>query len=196
MWPYLYPEFKDGTIYTVDGQKFNKKLNIHVLESRLHYLDGNTIMETKSEELLLVEIGEDRFMCVNGRVMKVIGSNERGFVATLILGDFDKIFETGGAYGSSSSSSATMKLSSVEIGGKNIINHMELRKNKDGGKALSLTTFYFIVTNGNVYPANKGGIEKALSAEDQAAFKLFLKKNKINWKNPQSLMTLLDFFNK
>jgi hypothetical protein len=196
LWPYVYPEFKDGTLYLAGKEKLTAKFNVHVQESRLHFLDKGIIKETLNRDIVLVTIGDDIFMVVEGKVMQVVGSEERGFVATLILGDFDKLFNSSGAYGGSSSSSATTKLSSIDIGGKSIVNHMELRENKELGISLPLKYSYFIVTKGNVYPATKKGIRLQLNESETVEFNKFLKSNKIKWKNPDSLLTLLDFFNK
>jgi hypothetical protein len=196
MWPYIYPEFKEGTLYLVGGKQLTAQFNVHVQESRLHYLSNGIIKETQSENIVLVKIGEDVFMSVDGKVMKVIGSEERGFVATLILGDFDKLFNSSGAYGGSSNSSAVMKLSSIEIGGKTIVNHMELKQNKESGTTIPLKYQYYIVTKGKVYLASKKGIDSQLNESEPVEFKKFLKEHKIKWKDPKSLMTLLDFFNK
>lgn len=195
LWPYIYPEFKDATIYTKGGTKFHRKINIHVQGSTVHYIDDqNIIRETKSEDLLLVDSGDDKFMYVDGRVMKVVGSEEHGFIATLILGDFAKLNATAGAYGSSSSSSAVTKLTSVEAGvvGQN---HMQLKQNRDYGKLIELRTSYFIVVDGDVYPASKKAIENKLPEDRKVEFNKFLKNNKIKWNKVESLQTVLKFFN-
>lgn len=196
MWPYVYPEFMEGTLYMTGGRKLEGKFNVHVQESRLHYLYDNIIKETQSEDVVVAKIGVDTYMSFEGQVMKVVGSEERGFVATLILGDFQKLLNTGGAYGGSSNSSATMKLSSVEIGGKTIMNHLELRQNKENALPLPLKYKYYIATKGELYLATKKGIASKLDKTEQEEFKKFLKVNKIKWKDPQSLITLLDFFNR
>ncbi|KAB2870861.1 MAG: hypothetical protein F9K37_04800 [Bacteroidales bacterium] len=196
MWPYIYKEFQEGTLYMVGGKQYTHQFNVHVKDSRLHYVEKGIIKETRSEDIVLVKIGSDIYMNVDGRVMKVIGSDERGFVATLILGDFDKLNSSAGAYGGSSNSSATTKLSSVAIGGITIVNHMELRENRDNGQTLPLTYKYYIVTKGKVYAATKRGINSQLTESEAAEFKAFLKNHKIKWNDPQSLMTILDFFNK
>lgn len=196
MWPYIYPEFMQGTLYMADKTELNAQFNVHVKEGRLHYLSNGKIMETLSENIVLVKIGDDLYMCVEGRVMKVIGSEERGFVATLILGDFDQLFNSGGAYGSSSSSSSTKKLIGIEIGGVTIVNYMELRQRLDQGQSIPLKYKYYIVTKGKVYPATKRDINAQLNETESAEFRLFLKNHKIKWKDANSLLTLLDYFNK
>lgn len=195
-WPYIYPEFRDAAIYTTDGKKLPSKVNVHVRKSTLHYLEGDRIKEAKSEDILLVTIGDDQYMCVNGQLMKVLGSDKTGFVATLILADFTKLTEPGGAYGSSSNSSATRKLTSLETDNAAKMNHMELWNNKDNGVTLHLNYQYYIVTNGTIYEATRKGIGSKLSKADNEKFKTFLKGNKIEWKNPESLLKLLDFLNK
>lgn len=196
MWPYVYNEFQEGTLYMVGGKQYTHQFNVHVKDSRLHYVEKGIIKETRSEDIVLVKIGSDIYMNVEGRVMKVIGSDERGFVATLILGDFDKLNSSSGAYGGSSNSSATTKLSSVAIGGITIVNHMELREGRENGQTLPLVYKYYIVTKGKVYAATKRGISSQLTDSEAAEFKAFLKNHKIKWNDPQSLMTILDFFNK
>jgi len=196
LWPYVYPEFMDGTLYLAGQEKLNAKFNIHVQESRLHYLDKGIIKETLNKDILMVTIGNDIYMVVDGSVMKVVGSEERGFVATLILGDFDSLFNSSGAYGASSSSSAVMKLSSIDIGGKQIVNHMMLREGRDEGIPLPLKYKYFIVTKGEVYPATRRGISKELDKEESKEFRKFVRSNNINWSDPQSMLAILDFFNK
>lgn len=81
MWPYVYPEFRDAVLYKKDGTKFELKVNVHVLHGRLHYLDDGLVKEAFPHEVLLVQIGEDRYMDVNGDIMKVVASEDRGFVA-------------------------------------------------------------------------------------------------------------------
>lgn len=195
IWPYIYKEFQDGTVYMKGGQKINCKVNIHVRNSTLQYLDGEKIRETKSDDVILVEVNNDKFMSVDGKIMKVLSSNEKGFIAVLTLGDFESIYNTGGAYGSSSNSSATMKLSSIEIGGETNTNHMELRNNLESGVTIPIEYEYFIVTGGEIYEASRKGIESKLSKERKAQLKTFLKNNKIKWKDSNSLLTLIDFLN-
>lgn len=193
MWPYLFEDFTEGRIYTKDGLKFDKKVNIHVLKSTLHYLDGDVIKETNSDDLLFVDIGDIKFMCVDGKVMQIVKGDSEGFVATLVLGDFSKVVETGGAYGSSSNVLATSNLSSVDIGGINVINHMQLRDNRAKGKSIPIMTSYYIVAGGNVFPAIKKKIKKMLNRDEQVIFKDIVKKNKIKWSNPDDLMHLVEF---
>jgi len=195
MWPYKYSDFRDGTVYFANKRTLVAPLNVHLLKSSLHYLDNGQIREATTSDIVLVLIDEDQYFVLNNQLMRVLSGDSTGFVAELVLADFDALTESGGAYGSSLNVQATRKLSSLEIGGINITNHMELKSNKDGGSLLPVETKYFIVTPDAVYPATKRGISSQLSDDKKDAFNRFLKKNKVNWRRPETLHVLLDFFN-
>lgn len=195
MWPYKYSDFRNGTVYFINKQTLTAPVNVHLLKSTLHYLDNDQIKEVTTSDIVLVQIGEDHYFMRNNQLMRVLSGDSTGFVAELQLADFSALNESGGAYGSSSSVQATRKLSSLEIGGINITNHMELKSNKESGSLLPLDTKYFIVTPDAIYPATKKGIVSQLPDNKKDAFKRFLKKNKVSWRRPETLHVLLNFFN-
>lgn len=195
MWPYKYSDFRNGTVYFMNKRTLSAPVNVHLLKSSLHYLDKDQIKEVTTSEIVLVKIGEDNYYMRDNQLMLVISGDSTGFVAELLLADFGALTESGGAYGSSSNVQATRKLSSLEIGGISITNHMELKSNKDGGSLLPLRKKYFIVTPDAVYPATKKGIESQLPEKRKDEFERFLKKNKVSWRRPESLSVLLKFFN-
>lgn len=194
-WPYLYPEFQEGTVYLTDGSKLVFNLNVHILHGRLHYLDKGVIKEAVPDNLLLVKIGEDEYMNVQGSVMKVVAKNEKGMVTVLQLGDFERLQESGGAYGSSTTSSATRKLTSIDVAGRVNQNHMELWESRHNGELVDLVRTYYIVTPAMTVEATQKAIRDNLDSAGKDAFKKWLKQNKIKWKNPESLLTLTDFLN-
>src|SRR5690554_1995138 len=133
VWPYKYSDFKDGTVYYTDKKTLSAPLNVHLLKSSLHYLDKDLIKEVNTSDIVLVRMGEDNYYVRNNQLMRVLDGDSTGFVAELVLADMAALTQGGGAYGSSSNVQATRKLSSLEIGGINMTNHMELKSNKDNG---------------------------------------------------------------
>ena len=201
MWPYKYSDFRNGTVYFDDQQTLSAQLNVHLLRSTLHYLDDDKIREVNSDDIAYVIIDNiiqgvfisDKYYICNDQLMRVVnGDSTITFVAELVLADFSAIKESGGAYGSSSNVQATRKLSSVPTSGLNV-NHMELKSKKDGGSLLPLVKKYFIVVGDAVYPATRKAIESQLPDNRKGAFKQFIKKNKINWKDADSLAKLTEF---
>ena len=201
MWPYKYSNFRTGTIYFKNQEPLSKQLNVHLLKSTLHYLDGDKIKEAQPDDIAFVLIDNtiqdisvpDKFYMYNGQLIRAISGDSTAFIAELILADFSAIKESGGAYGASSNTQSTRKLSSLTIGGVSTTSHMELKEKKDEGSSLPIIKKYFIVINGKVYPATRKDIESKLPADKKDAFKQFVKKNKINWKDPNSFPKLLEF---
>jgi hypothetical protein len=194
MWPYAYPEFVNGTVYFADSSTLQAPVNVHLQKSRLHYLERDVIKEAKIADVVLVDVGADKYYVYRNELLRVLAGNAQAFLAALTLADFNAITEPGGAYGSSSNVQATRKLSSIEIGGVNITNHVELKNKKDAGTLLPVNVKYYFITKDESYPATRKGILAKLSGERKDAFNRFIKQHKIKWSNPESLKTVLDFF--
>ncbi len=192
-WPYLYKDFTDGIIYKKSGGKVYNKLNVHVLKGRLHYIENEMVKEAVGNDILLIEIGKDKYMPVNGDIMKIVGQKDNGFVTLLQTADMQRLTETGGAYGTSSTSSSTRKITSIDMTAADI-KHTEMLQNRSNGTSIDLNSKYYIVAGENVYEASKKTIENELPAEDKDAFRSFVKDHRIKWKNADSLTELLDFF--
>ena len=194
-WPYLYSDFRDGVIYMTGGQKIYHKLNVHLLKGRLHYLDNGVVKEAFAGDIFYAEMGpdSDKFMVVNGDMMKVVAEQPGGFVADHITGDFEALMVGTGAYGMQANTEAVQSYSSLNIQGAVNVNHMLLLQEKDSGREFDLRHEYFIVTGGKVYPAHRADILKMLPPDRRKDFTAFVKANKIRWNRPDRLILLVDF---
>ncbi len=192
-YPYLYPRFTDGQVVLDTGKKEPKKMNIHLRRDALHYLDDGIIKEAFLKDVAAVEIGTDVFLPVNGRMMKVVAKNDKGCIVEEILGDFESSQEAKGAYGVSSTTSATMKLSSIQTDSQINQNYMNILNEKKNGVELRTEHTYYAVCGLKRVKATKKEITRYVPEEKQAEWKAFQKKHKIKWKNPNSLLTVLDF---
>lgn len=188
-WPYLYPEFTDGTAYLKNGRSAEYSVNIHTLKGRVHYIENGIVREANAFDIAILKIGSDEYVSNGQDILKVEQSTEKGLVASLNLGEFDRAADSGGAYGSTTTNSATMKLSSIEVAGRVNQNHMELRQNKENGQRVGIRKTYYIVTPEKAYLATR----KAMEAEFGNDFKTWAKSHKIKWNKPESLITILDF---
>lgn len=193
-WPYLYSDFQSGELKKHAGAPVSGTYNIHILESRLHFIEDGMIREALVTEVFSVRIGNDYYANVGGRMMKVLASSENGFVAEEVLVDIAKLNTTGGAYGSSSNSIATQALSSLEgIGGtRSNMNHMELKRAKGEGSILPVIAKKYIVLPGHLIYAAKRDVLQ-VNGLDKTAVNAFIKENKIRWKEPQDILKILDF---
>lgn len=195
-WPYLYPDFTEGTVYLANGGKAVYSMNVHILKGRLHYLDNDVIKEAVSSDVKVVRIKDDEYVAVGADILKVVAKEERGLVASLILGQFDKLRESGGAYGSSTTNSATRKLSSIDIGGRVNQNHMELWQSRQSGEPVDVKETYYLVLPGMSCKATRQDVEDRLDEGAKEGFKAWCKENKIKWNKPESLLKLVDFLSK
>jgi hypothetical protein len=195
-WPYLFPEFKTGFVEISEGTTISYALNIHLRHGQLHYLDADGIIkEATIEEVIGAQVGSDRFLQVKGEMMHVVAQSEHGCVVEEVLGDFAALNETGGAYGSSSQTSATRKLSSIETDSQINQNHMILMQSRSDGKMLDLLKTYYFVYPGYVVKATRSEVEGIIPADRADAWKTWKKTHKVKWNQPESLISLLDFLN-
>lgn len=193
-WPYAYPEFLNGDLKQIVGPEKKGKYNIHLAQGTLHFIEGEMIREAVPTEVFSVKIGNDIYSNANGTMMKVLAKSEKGYVALEEKADFAALNNTGGAYGSSSNSLSTQALSSLEgIGGtRTNMNHMELKNSKDEGSILPVTSKLYLVIPGYVVFAGKKDVSE-LAGLDKKELNEFIKENKIKWKDPQSLLLLVDY---
>lgn len=193
-WPYLYNEFMPGEVLLLKGSKQQYPMNIHILHGRLHFIENGMIKEANTVDFVRATIGEDEYLSVGPDVMKIVARAEKGLVVAHMLGDFEKLNESGGAYGSSTTSSATRKLTSIDVQGKVNQNHMELREGRHNGESVDLAiTYYIIIPGMDKILATKRGVEEAIGPERKAEFKAWLKANKVKWSKPESIANVISF---
>lgn len=195
-WPYLFTEFRPGYVEITDGATRTYPLNIHLRRGQLHYLDADGLIhEATIGEVVGAKVGSDTFLQVSGEMMRVIARSEHGCVVEEVLGDFAALNETGGAYGTSSQTAATRRLSSIETDGQINQNHMLLMQSRSEGQMLNQLKTWYLVYPGFVVKATRGEVEKVIPVERKAEWKAWNKANKVKWNQPESLIALLDFLN-
>ena len=193
-WPYLYADFQPGELKKTTGAPIEGTYNIHIYQGTLHFIEDGMIREVLSSQVFSLKIGMDYYANVGGTMMKVLARSDNGFIAQETLADIAALNSTGGAYGSSSNSISTQALSSLEgIGGsRSNMNHMELKNSKDEGQVLPVKDkLYLVMDHAVVFAAKKDVTE--LYGVDKKAVNAFIKENQIKWKDPQSLIVLLDY---
>lgn len=192
MWPYVYEDFLPGELVMKNGDKVRASFNIHLQEGELHYLNEDKILFVSASRVKEVVVGEDRYIPVEGKMMQIIAQDGKNCLLKSILGDFNALFTGTGAYGSSANTQAVRNLSSIEIGGKNIINHAVLLQNKESGKELPIVEKRYFFVNEVCVPATKKDVERNISVNPDE-WKAFLKANKIKWRKDEHLIKVLSF---
>lgn len=195
-WPYLYNEFQQGTAFFSDGQVSRQQmLNIHLLHSTLHYLDGDKIKQTDPRGIETIVIATDTFLYSEGELVRLLKRNRQASLIKQVAIDMEALNKgQSGAYGMETSSSAVKQLTSFEVNGLSNLSHTQMKLEKAEGKELSLKETYYLILNGRSIRATRKEIEKSLSDSERPRFKAFVKQHKIKWKEDNSLIQLLDFF--
>lgn len=191
----VYEDFIPGELVMKNNDKVQAAFNIHLQDGELHYLKGDNILFVNIAQIKEVTIGIDRYIPTESKMMKVISQKDDNYLLKNTQGDFDALFVGTGAYGSNANTQAVRNLSSIEIGGKSIVNHAILLQNKEEGKELPILEKYYFLINNKCVLAHKKTIEKEY-VKDHNTWKIFLKDNKIKWHREESLIKVLHFFSK
>jgi len=196
-WPYLYESFTPGVIFFDGNTKSEADLNIHLWGNVLHYVgnDGK-IFQSKDKNVIRVEIGSDAYIFMNQKLVKILAAEGTNILVKLTSGDFDAMRSSGGgAYGSSTNSSSTKDLSSldVDLRGMDKPELGLMLQEKNDGRIIPLVDSFFFIIGDQQVEATKKGVEKFVGDDKKDVLKQFLKDNKIKWKNEESLGLLLQF---
>ena len=165
MWPYLFDDFMEASIYSKSGNKGEAKVNIHLLRNDLHYLNGSQIYcpDNQNDIGRVVFADSTEFVRCENFFIEVLGETPQAILGRRTTGDFDRLLQGTGAYGTSSSTSAVDNLSSLQLGGGEIVN------------------------------ANKKTVSKLLPESNRKEFNVFLKANKIKWSKVDHLQKVLEY---
>ncbi len=193
VWPYLYDDFINAQIYSSSGERSQAKVNVHLLHNDLHYVHNGNVYEAEYQDKVSHIVLEDSTQLVRcgNYFIEVIGETPQAVVGRRTTGDYDRLTQGTGAYGTSSSTSATDNLTSAPF--MNTPSYQFISDERDNGQVLPVTVRYCFVIDGEIIYANKKNITRLLPESEQKEFATFLKTNKIKWKEAESLRKVLDY---
>ena len=168
---------------------------MHLGQGALHILTDGEIAEAAITDVLSVTIGDEEFTNVGGKMMKVLAQSENGFVVEERLADYSAVVRNDGAYGGSNSNSAKGFSYDENYGNYSYLitnNYEDLLSQKDDAEELPTTVQRYIVINGLPTLAIRKNVA-AMDGVDKKAFSEFLKTEKINWKDPQDMLKVIDY---
>jgi hypothetical protein len=116
----VYPQFKDGAVYFLEGSVSNVKLNYNKLFREMQYIDakGDSLAIANGNMVKMVVIDTDTYYFSDDYLKLVSGNNDFKLAVrqSLIIADRQKL----GGYDSRSSSSAITSISSIPDGARQI----------------------------------------------------------------------------
>lgn len=197
LWPYVYDNFESGTIYFTNGKQSSSQLNIHLYGNVLHYVgnDGK-IYTVDANDLAKVIIGTDTYICNDGKMMMVVVTKGDATLTKLEKADFDALFTSTGAYGSSLNTYGSRDISALDLSGLNGPELGKMLQTKKDGREIPVKDEYYLKIGNKFMAANKKDIMNNLDETIRNEFKTYVEKNKIKWKKEDSLVKMMGFFDK
>lgn len=195
-WPYMYPDFVEGTLENFGGLNETARYNIHLNIATLHYLEDGIIKEHSLAKVKQVTIGDEVYRNIYGKMMLLLGETEGGLVVKEILANYSGIISRDGAYGGAVANRDKTFSHQENNGSFNgyliTDNYADLFAIKNDSDEVPLTTKVYLYINNRLIFANKNSVLESLNI-DKKAFSEFLKSNDIKWKNPEDLVKIIDY---
>lgn len=195
-WPYEYENFIPGRITTYQGGSIEyDSMNINLINNRPHFIKDGVIMEADVNTIALLVIGQDSYVCVGGKMMKVLRNATKGAVVLQRGIDAEAMSRANIGYGTSAmASTQNLSVSAISSDMEFSVNRSieEVRQGKDSGDRLAVRNVTGLYYKGLFVPASRSDI-LAIPGIDRDKVKEFLKKEKIKFKNTDDLVRLLNF---
>ena len=195
-WPFVYENFTDGALYSSTGEKLlSAKMNVSILNQKLYYLRGETIMEADMVRLYAAKIGpaEDLYVNVGAKMYRVLAESDGGAALQADILDVERYNKASIGYGVTSYTASTQNVSGLAMESSAGVNINTAMASKEGGEPLPvLEKKYILYGRGRIVPALKREVMDIPDLDKQAA-KVFFKENQIKWNQAASLTQVADF---
>lgn len=195
-WPFVYENFTDGSLYSSTGDVLlSARMNVSVLNQKLYYLKGETIMEADMVRLYAAKIGpaEDLYVNVGAKMYRVLAESEGGAALQADILDVERYNKASIGYGVTSYTASTQNVSGLAMESSAGVNINTAMASREGGEPLPiLEKKYILYGQGRIVPALKREVMDIPDLDKQAA-KEFFKENKIKWNQAASLTQVADF---
>ena len=195
-WPFVYENFTDGSLYSSTGDVLlSARMNVSVLNQKLYYLKGETIMEADMVRLYAAKIGpaEDLYVNVGAKMYRVLAESDGGAALQADILDVERYNKASIGYGVTSYTASTQNLSGLAMESSAGVNINTAMASREGGEPLPiLEKKYILYGQGRMVPALKREVMDIPDLDKQAA-KEFFKENKIKWNQAASLTQVADF---
>ncbi len=195
-WPFVYENFTDGSLYSSTGDVLlSARMNVSVLNQKLYYLKGETIMEADMVRLYAAKIGpaEDLYVNVGAKMYRVLAESDGGAALQADILDVERYNKASIGYGVTSYTASTQNVSGLAMESAAGVNINQAQASKEGGEPIPvLEKKYILYGRGRIVPALKREVMDIPDLDKQAA-KVFFKENKIKWNQAASLTQVADF---
>lgn len=182
--PFAFPEFRDAKIIQAFGRYTTAKANIFLKDSRLVFMDNDTIKTAYVNNVFGVEFGDSisyvRLDSVMARVIATRGYDKLVCVTTI---DMKKYSEQ---------NSGGNNLPFFEMEDLNLFLEIDGDQREEAQGYPLKNTYYFIL-KGQPYKATEKNIKKLIKPEMKRAFDNLMFDHYFSWRDAASLQRLFVF---
>ena len=119
-WPFVYENFTDGSLYSSTGDVLlSARMNVSVLNQKLYYLKGETIMEADMVRLYAAKISsgpaEDLYVNVGAKMYRVLAESDGGAALQADILDVERYNKASIGYGVTSYTASTQNVSGLAM---------------------------------------------------------------------------------
>lgn len=194
-WPYLLPDFQQGTLYLKSGGESTGDFNIHLHGNHLQCvtLSGH-INKVQTIGATHVRIGDTDYRYIGDQLMATVEEIDSvTFLLYNVVADYDAMLRSRMPYGMTGSTSATEDVKRLNMKGISNERYAEMRAVWYDGQQIPLVSTYMFLINDRLIPATAKGCNAALDAQGRKALKALLKKDNLKWQNVADLKVILKF---
>ena len=204
-WAYLYEDFTPGKVYNSKGDIILEgKVNVSVLDGKLHYVKGDKIMEADMLQVYSVTITEtkedryssttqeDFYMNVGEKMMRVVSRSDKSAVLESVEVDMDKLSKAEIGYGITSSSASVQGVHMAAMSSLVSTTYIDANEKKGSGERIPIKEYTYLLTRGTLVIAKKREVVK-LPGLDRKAAEAFFKEEKIKWNSAEDLQKVADY---
>lgn len=208
-WAYRYEDFVHGKVFNSKGEVILEgKVNISVVDGKLHYVKGESIMEADMLQVFSVTITEtnedmyanttkeEGYMNVGGKMFRLLSRSDKSAVLEFMEVDMDKLSKAEIGYGISSSTASTQNLNLAALDGivqnQANMNYSIATESRGSGERIPIKISRYILSRGTLVIAKKREVGK-LPQLDKKALDAFVKSNKLKWDKTEDLQKIADY---
>lgn len=181
---FLYPEFQDAKIRQSFGRKVEAKANIYLKDASLVYMENGKIMRAFTKGIFGVTFGDSvEFVKVDSVMARVVAKKDYNYLLCKTTVNMTR-------YREEESGGAGMDF--FEMSDFNVFMNMNEDK-RDDDLGIPLMDKYYFSIQGTIIPANKSDFKPFVRKGKQADFKELMKDRFWSWKDPKSLVQLLEY---
>lgn len=208
-WAYRYEDFVQGKVFNSKGEVILEgKVNISVVDGKLHYVKGESIMEADMLQVFSVTITETKediysktakeegYMNVGGKMFRLLSRSDKSAVLEFMEVDMDKLSKSEIGYGITSSTASTQNLNLAALDGivqnQANMNYSLASESKGSGERIPVKVSRYLLSRGALVLAKKREVAK-IPELDKKALDAFVKSNKLKWDKTEDLQKIADY---